>query len=64
MEDKVVISDILDVLHFAVIKAKGENTLILEELASITKKLTDAGIYHFPVKDVTYWKHLIAITPK
>lgn len=33
--DTVVISDLLDVIHYAIIKKYGENTIILKQLQEI-----------------------------
>jgi hypothetical protein len=57
----VTIEDLLDVIHKAIIKNKGENKVILKELRSIDNKIKTGKLENYKVDDITYWKHLIYI---
>lgn len=57
-KDKVLISDLLDVIHFAIIKNLGENDIILDELTAIDNKIKAKRLVNYPVKGVAIWETL------
>lgn len=56
MADKVVISDLLTVIHYTIIKKLGENSIILEELSAIDKKIQSGELEDFKVEGIPFWE--------
>ena len=61
MAKKIVyhISDLLDMVHFTIIKKKGENNIILDELDSIDKKIKSGELKNYVVNETTYFRAII-----
>lgn len=57
-KDTIVISDLLDVVHYTIIKNKGENTIILHELQSISRKIQEKKLDNYPVQGITFWESI------
>lgn len=57
-KDTIKITDLLDVVHYTVIKNKGENTIILHELQSIWQKITDKKLENYGVQGITFWEFI------
>jgi hypothetical protein len=56
-----LISDLLDVIHFAIIKnsESRENNIILDELSRIDEKIRSGRLPNYPVNDVAFFKHIV-----
>lgn len=62
-KDTIVISDLLDVIHYTVIKNEGENTVILHELQAIDRKIKEGRLANYPVQGVTFWESILSKLP-
>lgn len=54
-----VISDLLDIIHMVIIKEKGENDIILDELQSIDKKLKSGQLPNYEVNKNPLYRTII-----
>lgn len=54
--DTVVISDLLDVIHYAIIKKYGENTVILKQLQEIDEAIQSGKLENIKVEGVPFWE--------
>lgn len=57
-KDTIKITDLLDVVHYTVIKNKGENTIILNELQMIERKISEGKLENYPVQGITFWESI------
>lgn len=56
VSEDVTIQDLLDVIHWTIIKEEGENSKCLHELDSIYGKIQRKYIPNYKVKETTFWK--------
>ncbi len=55
----IVISDLLDVVHTTIIKEKGKNDIILDELRSIEKKIDEGKLKNYRIVDNPFWYSIL-----
>ncbi len=58
MDDKITISDLLDAIHYTIIKHYGVNEIILDELQKINEKIQGGELANLKLVGVPYWESL------
>ncbi len=58
MKDTVVISDLLDVIHFTIIRKYGENDIILTQLKEIDDIIQSGKLENLKVEGTPFWESI------
>lgn len=58
ISEDTTIRDLLDVIHWTMIKQEGENDKCLHELDSIDNKIRGGYMENYKVKETTFWQSL------
>lgn len=59
-QSQTLISDLLDIVHMVIIKAEGENDIILKELKSIDDKIASGKLENYPVDNHPFFKTMLS----